>query len=97
MEGRDIGTVVLPDAEVKVFLEAELPVRAQRRHHDLEVSGHEESLERVQTDLETRDRRDTERTEAPLRAADGAVHIDGSALTFEEQVEAVLRAVDECS
>lgn len=97
MEGRDIGTVVLPDAEVKVFLEAELPVRAGRRHQDLSADGRGESLERVQSDLETRDRRDTERAEAPLRAADGAVRIDGSSLTFEEQVEAVLQAVAECS
>lgn len=97
MEGRDIGTVVLPDAEVKVFLEAELTVRARRRHQDLVTTGQDEPLDKVQHDLETRDRRDTGRLEAPLEAAPGAVRIDGSTLTFEEQVAAVLRAVDACA
>jgi 3-phosphoshikimate 1-carboxyvinyltransferase len=95
MEGRDIGTVVLPDAEVKVFLEAELPVRARRRQEDLAASGREEPLAKVTSDLDTRDHRDASRAEAPLVAAEDAVRVDGSTMTFEEQVEAVLRAVAE--
>jgi len=93
VEGRDIGTVVLPQAEVKVFLEARLPVRAERRRKELDASGHPEPIERVEKDLARRDERDSSRTTAPLRSADGAVVLDGSDLGFEEQVEAVMALV----
>jgi cytidylate kinase len=93
VEGRDIGTVVLPDAEVKVFLEARLPVRAERRRKELHASGHPESIERVEKDLARRDERDSGRATAPLRSAEGAVVLDGSDLGFEEQVEAVMALV----
>jgi cytidylate kinase len=93
MEGRDIGTVVLPNAEVKVFLQARLPVRAERRRRELAATGRVQTIERVEGDLVRRDERDSQRAEAPLRSADGAVVLDGSDLGFEEQVEAVLALV----
>ena len=93
MEGRDIGTVVLPDADVKIFLQASIEVRAERRRRDLGAAGHRGSRADVAGDLERRDRRDSGREVAPLAVAPDAVVIDGSALTFEEQVEAVLAEV----
>ncbi len=93
VEGRDIGTVVLPDAEVKVFLSADLQVRAERRFTDLQESGHGGALADVAEDLRRRDERDSARAAAPLVPAEGAVLLDGSHLSFEEQVEAVLALV----
>ena len=94
MEGRDIGTVVLPDAEVKVFLEARLQVRAERRQRDLESSGYASSLDEVEQGLRTRDERDSTRTEAPLTAAPDAIYIDGSDLDFADQVSRVIAEVE---
>jgi cytidylate kinase len=94
MEGRDIGTVVLPDAEVKVFLEARLHVRAERRQRDLESSGYASSLDEVEQGLRTRDERDSTRREAPLTAAPDAIYIDGSDLDFDDQVSRVIAAVE---
>jgi cytidylate kinase len=91
MEGRDIGTVVLPDAEVKVFLDAHLAERVRRRREDLRRSGRHESVEKVTLDLSRRDDRDMRRSNAPLVAAADAVVIDGTDLGFDEQVEAVVR------
>jgi cytidylate kinase len=93
VEGRDIGTVVLPDADVKIFLSASIEVRAERRRRDLEATGHGSSPRQVADDLDRRDRRDAGRDIAPLSMAAGAVLIDGTSLTFEEQVEAVLAEV----
>lgn len=93
-DGRDIGTVVFPDAALKVYLVADPEVRARRR---LREQGNSEpdrdTLLREIERLQARDRADSERATAPLRPADDAVHVDTTALTFEEQVAAILELV----
>ena len=91
VEGRDIGTVVFPDAPVKVFLVADPAVRAQRRAGDAE--SNEMSFDAIAADLERRDRADSTRTASPLRKADDAVEIDTSTMGIEEVVAAVLELV----
>jgi cytidylate kinase len=92
-EGRDLGTVVFPDAEVKIYLDADPLTRARRRALELEARGHPVPLERVLAELEQRDRRDRTRADSPLRAAEGAVVIESSGLDAAQVVEAVLRVV----
>ncbi len=94
MEGRDIGSVVLPDAEVKVFLDAAQTVRAERRHADLAQSGRDVPFDTVEAELSRRDHRDSTRAQAPLTAAGGAIVIDGTDLSFDEQVDAVVDLVN---
>lgn len=93
MDGRDIGTVVFPDAEVKVFMVADIDARAVRRQEDLVGLGKELPVETVASDLERRDRLDSSRDQSPLRKAEDAVLIDTSDLTIPEQVEIVLELV----
>jgi cytidylate kinase len=95
MAGRDIGTVVFPDAEVKVFLVASLPVRALRRQEELAQKGRVETLTQVEGDLARRDEIDSGRTHSPLRAAEDAVTIDTDALALDEVVEAIVRLARE--
>ncbi|MDR7420075.1 MAG: (d)CMP kinase [Armatimonadota bacterium] len=95
MEGRDIGTVVLPDADLKIFLEATLEARARRRHAELQARGVSISLEEVQRQEAERDRRDATRTHSPLRPARDAVVIDTTALTPDEVVGTILRLLRE--
>ena len=90
MEGRDIGTVVLPDAPIKVFLVADLDVRARRRAGEMALRGGAPDLDAIRALIAERDRRDMERTESPLRPAPDAVTIDTSNLTIPEQVAAVV-------
>ncbi|MET0283291.1 MAG: (d)CMP kinase [Polyangiales bacterium] len=95
LEGRDIGTVVFPDAEVKVFLTASDDARAKRRHDELLASGHETPLESVLSDIRERDRRDSERDVAPLKPADDAILLDTSGLNLDQvvnQLEGLVRA-----
>jgi cytidylate kinase len=87
LEGRDIGTVVFPDAEVKVFLTASDEARARRRHAELTRSGHETELERVLLDIRERDRLDSERDISPLRAAADAVVLDSSDLPLSDVLD----------
>lgn len=87
LEGRDIGTVVFPDAEVKVFLTASDEARAKRRYSELQAAGHEVEFADVLADLRERDKRDSERDVAPLRAADDAIVLDTSDLDLDEVVE----------
>jgi len=94
MDGRDIGTVVFPDADVKIFLDAPHEVRARRRHLELVEKGLAPSSE-VGSDLAGRDRRDSEREVSPLKMADDAVRIDTASVNIDEVVKAVLKAVDE--
>jgi cytidylate kinase len=93
MEGRDIGTVVLPHATVKIFLTASLDVRAERRRKELFARGEPADLNEIRLAIADRDRRDVERAESPLRPAEGAIEVDTTALTIHEQVEEVLAAV----
>ncbi|HET6494245.1 MAG TPA: (d)CMP kinase [Thermoleophilia bacterium] len=95
MEGRDIGTNVFPDAEIKVFLTARPDVRAARRATELQARGEEVDATLVLAALVERDRRDSTRVVAPLRRADDAVEIDSSDMTLEDVVRAVLTLVGE--
>ena len=84
MDGRDIGTVVLPDAELKIFLTASPEARARRRLNELREKGSEQSFEEVLHDMIRRDEQDSSRAAAPLRKAEDAVELDSSDLNFEE-------------
>ena len=90
MLGRDIGTVVLPDADVKVFLKASVEVRARRRYSELQEKGSDISYDQVASDLERRDRIDSERAASPLRPADDAIQIDTDSLSVEDIAERIL-------
>jgi len=91
MDGRDIGTVVFPQAELKLFLTASPEVRAQRRFDELKEKGGQPVYEEVLKDVNDRDYRDTHRAESPLRQADDAIVVDNSHLTREEQMEVIYR------
>ena len=91
MDGRDIGTVVFPDAELKLFLTARPQVRAERRFKELAEKGVKTSIEKVLEELNDRDYRDTHRTESPLRQADDAILVDNSDMTPKQQLEHVLQ------
>ena len=93
MDGRDIGTVVLPDAEIKIFIVGDATVRAKRRHKELLEKGQNISLQEVLEDIITRDHNDTNRAEAPLRQAKDAVLLDTTYKNFDEAYEAVLEIV----
>ena len=95
MEGRDIGTNVFPQAEVKVFLTARPEIRAARRADELWARGEEASVDEVLEALLERDRRDSEREVAPLRKAADAVEVDTSELTLDEAVDAVVAIAGE--
>ena len=89
MDGRDIGTVVLPDAEVKIFLTASAKARAERRLLQLQEKGVQSSFEEVLRDIEYRDKQDSSREIAPLRPAEDAVLVDSSDLNFDQTVDAL--------
>jgi cytidylate kinase len=95
VEGRDIGTVVFPDAAVKVFLTAAPEVRARRRFDELAGHGVAATFDDVLAEQRERDRRDSTRPDSPLRPAEGAVVVDTSVLTLEEAVDAVVALVPE--
>lgn len=95
MEGRDIGTVVFPDARVKVFLDADPATRAERRVLQLRSKGAAVDADSTAAEIVERDTRDRTRTEAPLMQAPDAVYLDSTAYTLDEVVEAVLRLVRE--
>ena len=90
MDGRDIGTVVFPDAELKLFLTASPEVRAQRRYDELRAKGENPVYEEVLADVNDRDYRDTHRAESPLRQAPDAIVIDNSSLTPDQQLQKVI-------
>lgn len=93
MDGRDIGTVVLPNADVKVYLTASVEVRAQRRYKELVEKGLSADLEQIKKDIEERDYRDMNRDIAPLRQAEDAVLVDSSYMTIDESVQAILNLI----
>lgn len=95
MDGRDIGTVILPDAPVKIFLTASDEARAQRRYLELCEKGQQVTFEQVLHDIRQRDLQDTTRAVAPLKQADDAVLLDTSNITLEQSIEAVLRIIRE--
>ena len=89
MDGRDIGTCVLPEADVKVFLTASVETRARRRYDELQEKGVSCDLEEIKADIRERDERDMTRETAPLRQADDAVLIDSSDMTIPEVTAAI--------
>ena len=92
-EGRDIGTVVFPDAQVKIYLDASIEERARRRCHELRTAGREVSLAETISEMKERDARDSERDIAPLRKADDAFALDSSGLTADGVAEKVLQLI----
>ncbi|MFI3320150.1 MAG: (d)CMP kinase [Rikenellaceae bacterium] len=95
MDGRDIGTVVFPSAEIKLFMTAEPRVRAERRYAELQAKGATVSLEEIETNIMERDRADEERAISPLRKADDAIVLDNTYMSVEEQMEWFLRLYEE--
>lgn len=89
MDGRDIGTYVLPNADIKIFLTADVTERAKRRLNELKQKGINTSLEQVKKDIEKRDENDTKREFAPLKMADDAILVDTTKKTIEEVVEEI--------
>jgi cytidylate kinase len=95
MEGRDIGTVVFPSAEVKVYLDASPQVRAWRRVKDLEKRGQPADFDQVFSEMKQRDERDTTRPDSPLRQAPDATYLDSSGMDENQVEESLLRIVRE--
>lgn len=94
MDGRDIGTYVLPNAELKIFLTASVEERARRRYNELCEKGEKASLDAVAAEIEARDKNDSERTFAPLRQAEDAVLVDTTGLSISQVTEKIMGLVD---
>ena len=95
MDGRDIGTVVFPNAEVKIFLTATVEERAMRRYKELVAKGEQVVLEELQKDIAERDKQDMEREISPLRQAEDAIYLDTSDMTIDEVTAYILNLVGE--
>lgn len=93
MDGRDIGTVVFPDAELKIFMTADPKVRAQRRYDELTAKGDHVSLEEIEQNVRDRDYQDMHRAISPLRQAEDAIVLDNSQMTVEEQMTWVMERI----
>ena len=94
LDGRDIGTVIAPEAEVKLFVTASVEARAQRRYGEMRKRGEAVTLAAIADDLRRRDQRDAGRASSPLRVADGASVIDNSAMTKDQALAAAIEAVE---
>lgn len=94
MDGRDIGTCVLPNAQVKIYLTASSEVRAKRRFDELTAKGEPCDLKKIQADIEERDYRDMHRTVSPLKKAEDAILVDTSDMTIEEVIEKIISLCD---
>lgn len=94
LDGRDIGTVIAPQAEVKLFVKATPTIRAQRRHLELRKAGQNVSLDKVLADIRARDERDSKRSEAPLTQASDAVTLDTSFLSIDAAVQRAIEIVE---
>lgn len=95
MDGRDIGTCILPDADAKIFLTAGTHIRALRRYKELEEKGIVCNLQEIEQDIKERDERDSARAIAPLKQAEDAVLVDGSAMTIEQVIAEIIRIAEE--
>lgn len=95
LEGRDIGTVVFPDADLKIFMVASIEARALRRQREMEAQGIVADLETLIKEIRERDEKDSSREESPLRKADDAIELDTSTMTIDEQVEFVVQKAKE--
>ena len=96
LDGRDIGTVICPQAQAKLFVTASTEVRAQRRWEELSGKGLNVTYDTVLADVQARDARDMGRADAPLRAAEDAHQIDTSELSIEKAIEAAIEAINAC-
>lgn len=94
LDGRDIGTVICPDAEVKIFVTASAEVRAKRRFLELQAAGSAMTPEEVMADVLARDARDRDRATAPMKPAQGALILDTSEMTIDEAVAAAIKAIE---
>lgn len=95
MVGRDIGTVVLPEADLKLYLDASVEARARRRYEERQARGEDVEYEEILESMRTRDRIDSNRDVAPLRPAEDAIHIDSSDLSIEETLVLALKLLGE--
>ena len=95
MDGRDIGTVIMPQAEVKIYVDADLDERARRRHNDFLTKGKKITLEQVRVELQQRDERDKNRAIAPLKRASGAYFLDTTKITIDQGVQRILEQCNE--
>ena len=93
MDGRDIGTVVLPHAQVKIYLTASSMVRAKRRYDELTAKGESCDLEKIRQDIEDRDYRDMHRETSPLKQAEDAVLVDTSDMTIEQVIDRIVALI----
>ncbi len=94
MEGRDIGTVVFPDADIKFYLDASAEIRGKRRYLELKEKGNDVSLGEVIEEVKARDKRDSTRAHSPLKKADDAIHIDTSNMEIEDVVKKLVEAIE---
>ena len=94
-EGRDIGTVIFPEADVKIFLDASVSERARRRYEELRRAGRDVTFEETTREIEERDKRDSERALAPLKKAEDALRIDSSGLSAEAVADRVMKTIRE--
>jgi len=95
MDGRDIGTVVFPEAELKIFMTADARIRAQRRHNEMVAKNEKVDFQEILDNITERDRYDETRAESPLRKADDAIVLDNSYMTREEQFDWILQKVNQ--
>lgn len=95
MDGRDIGTVVFPNAQLKIFLTASVEERAQRRYKELLAKGEQVDLAQLQQDIASRDKQDSERAISPLRQAEDALFLDTSHMNIEQVTEKIMQLVEE--
>ena len=93
LEGRDIGTVVFPDADLKFYLDASVEERANRRHRDFNSAGNKVSLDALIKDIKTRDNNDSTREHAPLKKTDDAIHVDSTTYSIDEVIEFMVEEV----
>jgi CMP/dCMP kinase len=94
MDGRDIGTVVFPDADLKIFMTASVDIRAKRRFDELKVKGEDVNLDEIRRNIVARDIADENRDISPLRRAEDAIILDNSRMTVEEQMEWVMKIIE---
>lgn len=95
LDGRDIGTVIVPEAQIKLFVTASVEARAERRHREMLVQGRDVSLSDIANDLRARDARDTSRKDAPLMAADDAVVLDTSNLDRDAAIASAIQIAED--
>jgi len=96
MDGRDIGTTILPNADIKIFLTASVEERAKRRYKELIEKGESVTFEAVMEDVKTRDYNDSHRAVSPLKKADDAIEVDTTGMNIEQSVDALVKIIDRC-